>query len=385
MALEFSAKICLNEPECLLFTHYYIAMENNTIDKTVKTSVEVSIRLILMFLLVAWCLVLILPFLEPVLWGIIIAVSVSPLYLKMNKVLGDRPKLTSALLALLFLALIIVPSFFVVSSMSNKVGPLIDAMEQGAFTIPPPNESVREWPLIGEKIYDIWASFYTNIEDALNNYEGEIAQAGKKVLSSILSLTGTIGMFILSIIIAGVLLSIKGTESLNTKIFTRLLGKNGAAFAKMSEDTIKSVTKGVIGVAFIQAILLGVIFAFAGVPYAAVWATLCLILGVMQLPPSLISIPIVIYLFSVNETLVASFWAVLIVLAGSVDNILKPILMGRGSSVPMLVVFLGSLGGFMTTGFLGLFTGAIVLSIGYELFMAWVNEGQVPSDEVETT
>mgnify|MGYP001024871816 CR=1 FL=1 len=359
-------------------------MENNAIDNTVKTSVEVSIRLILMFLLVAWCLVLILPFLEPVLWGIIIAVSVSPLYLKMNKVLGDRPKLTSALLVLLFLALIIVPSFFVVSSMSNKVGPLIDAMEQGAFTIPPPNESVREWPLIGEKIYDIWASFYTNIEDALNNYEGEIAQAGKKVLSSILSLTGTIGMFILSIIIAGVLLSIKGTESLNTKIFTRLLGKNGAAFAKMSEDTIKSVTKGVIGVAFIQAILLGVIFAFAGVPYAAVWATLCLILGVMQLPPSLISIPIVIYLFSVNETLVASFWAVLIILAGSVDNILKPILMGRGSSVPMLVVFLGSLGGFMTTGFLGLFTGAIVLSIGYELFMAWVNEGQVPSDEVET-
>ncbi len=348
-------------------------MDEKSLNKTVKTSVEVSIRLILMFLLVAWCLFLLLPFLEPVLWGAIIAVSLSPLYHRINNLLGDKPKLTSSIIVLAFLAILIVPAFLTVLAMTDKVGILMDLMDQGQLSIPPPDESVQSWPLVGERIYAIWSSFSSNIETALNDYEGQLAQAGKAVLNSILNLSTTIAMFLFSIVIAGVLLATRGTDQLNQKVFTRVLGDNGADFAKLSESTIRSVTKGVIGVAFIQAIILGVLFALAGVPYAGIWGALCLILGVMQLPPTLVSIPVVIYIFSVSDGIMGTVWAVLIILSGFVDNILKPILMGKGSTVPMLVVFLGSLGGFMTTGFLGLFTGAIVLSIGYELFMAWIN------------
>ena len=339
-------------------------MENNSIDKSVKTSVEVSIRLILMFIIIAWCLLLLLPFIEPVLWGVIIAVSVSPLYLKINKKLRDKPKLTAAIIVLAFFAVLIIPSFLLVSSITDSVGELMDLMENSELKIPPPDASVEDWPLIGGKVFSIWSSFSVNIEDALNNYEGEIAQAGKSVLSSI-------------ILISGVLLATKGTNALMQKFFVRLLGDKGTSFSKLSENTIKGVTKGVIGVAFIQATLLGILFALAGVPYAGIWAVLCLILGVMQLPPTLVSIPVVFYIFSVTDGGMATLWAILIVLAGFSDNILKPILMGKGASVPMLVIFLGSLGGFIATGFLGLFTGAIVLSIGYDLFMGWVNADEL--------
>ncbi|MGB5243758.1 MAG: AI-2E family transporter, partial [Lutimonas sp.] len=83
--------------------------------------------------------------------------------------------------------------------------------------------------------------------------------------------------------------------------------------------------------------------------------------------------PVIIYLFTVKETMPAVLWTVLLLIAGLSDNFLKPILLGKGAPVPMLVIFIGVVGGFLLSGFIGLFTGAIVLSIGYKLFLAWLN------------
>lgn len=360
-------------------------MKDSSLNSKVNASIEVSIRLILLFIIIAWCLFLLLPFLEPVLWGVIIAVSVSPLYLKMNKQFGNKPKLSAAVVVLAFLSLLIIPSYFIVSSSAEKVMEVKDLMEKGELAIPPPEESIKEWPIIGDDIFKIWNSFSTSLESALSNYEGQIAKAGMKLVDSVAGLTGTILMFLVSIIIAGILLASQGTNQLMEKFFVRLLGENGASYSDLSQSTIRGVTKGVIGVAFIQATILGIIFALAGVPYAAIWAVLCLILGIMQLPPSLVSIPVVVYIFSVTDSGMATLWAVLIVVAGFSDNVLKPLLMGKGAKVPMLVIFLGSIGGFMATGFLGLFTGAIVLSFGYELFMLWLNEKDEIKVEASST
>ena len=139
-------------------------MSDSSIDTKVKTSIEVSIRLILVFIIIAWCLFLLLPFLEPVLWGVIIAVSISPLYLSINKRFGDKPKLTSAVIVIAFLAILIVPSFVLVSSLSEKVSGLTDLMDNGEFKIPPPDAKVADWPLIGDKVYSAWSSFSVNIE-----------------------------------------------------------------------------------------------------------------------------------------------------------------------------------------------------------------------------
>ena len=180
--------------------------------------------------------------------------------------------------------------------------------------------------------------------------------------------------FALAIIIAGILLATKGTEDISKKILRRLVGERGDSIAQLAGDTVGNVTKGVLGVAVIQSLLIGIGFLLAGVPYAGLWAVLVFLLAVLQLPPTLLVIPIIIYLFSIMGTVPAVLWSIYLFLASISDNVLKPILLGKGAPVPMLVIFLGVVGGFMLSGFIGLFTGAIILSLGYRMFIFWLDE-----------
>ena len=123
----------------------------------------------------------------------------------------------------------------------------------------------------------------------------------------------------------------------------------------------------------IQSVLFAVGFYLAGIPYAGVWALVVLILAIVQLPPFLVVVPIIGYLFTLMSPVGAGFWTAYFILIGLSDNVLKPILLGKGAAVPMLVIFLGSIGGFIASGFLGLFIGAIVLSLGYKLLLAWLH------------
>jgi predicted PurR-regulated permease PerM len=122
-----------------------------------------------------------------------------------------------------------------------------------------------------------------------------------------------------------------------------------------------------------------------GVPAAGLWTLMILILAVMQLPSMLVLIPVIFYVFSVSSTVTAVLFTIWAVLIGLSDNVLKPLLMGHGSSVPMLILFMGSLGGFMAGGILGLFVGAVILSLGYTVFMAWVDEAHIDDDDEATT
>ena len=170
------------------------------------------------------------------------------------------------------------------------------------------------------------------------------------------------------------LLATKGTNKFAEQFFSKLVGRRAEEFVDLTMKTVGNVVKGVIGVAFIQSILVGLGFLLAGVPYAGIWALLVLVLAILQLPPTLVSVPIIVYLFSVMAPLPAGLWAIYLVAASVSDNLLKPILLGKGAPVPMLVIFLGVIGGFMLSGFLGLFTGAIVMSLGYKLFVAWLGD-----------
>ena len=114
----------------------------------------------------------------------------------------------------------------------------------------------------------------------------------------------------------------------------------------------------------------------AGVPLAGLWAFAVLVLAILQLPSAIVILPVIIYLFSVKTLVTAILWTVLLLVIALSDNVLKPLLMGKGSTVPMLVIFLGAIGGFIFSGLIGLFTGAIVLSVGYNLMVHWIGEGQ---------
>jgi predicted PurR-regulated permease PerM len=134
-------------------------------------------------------------------------------------------------------------------------------------------------------------------------------------------------------------------------------------------------------VALIQSVLSGIGMLVVGVPGAGVWAVLILILAVMELPAMLVLVPVIFYVFAVKSTAPAVIFMIYASVVGTSDNVLKPLLMGRGSKTPMLVLFMGSLGGFIASGILGLFIGAVVLSIGYTVLIAWVDDTGVHDEE----
>lgn len=357
-------------------------MPNPSLEKTVKNSIEVSIRLVFLFILIAWCMVIIYPFIEPVLWGIIIAVSISPLYKLLNNKLGDKPKLSATIIIIVFLAIIITPAYFLISASTKSMITIGEKLASGTFHIPPPDASVADWPLIGEMIYNAWSAFSSNLEGAVIQYQEQITNLGKSLVNSVMSFSSGVLGFILSIIISGVLLATKGTKNITQMFFIRLAGDKGNDFAELAEKTISGVTKGILGVAVLQGVIFGILFSLAGVPYAILWATLGMMISILQIPTTILAIPIAIYLFSVSSATSATIWSIIIILSSFVDSVLKPILLGKGAAVPMLVIFLGAIGGFMVSGFLGLFTGAIILSLGYKLFIAWI---QIPEDAIEET
>lgn len=348
-------------------------LTNNT-DAIAKVSIEVAIRLLLTLILVAFCVAIMLPFLNPVLWGTIIAITLAPFYGRINKLVGGKRGLASAIFIIFFLILIITPSIWLVESLFDGLHHLGQELRAGSLTIPPPDESVKDWPIIGEQLSGMWQTASDSLKDFIAKYHEQVSNLGNSLLDSAIGLSSSILLFVISFIIAGILLSYsEASEKTFTALFHKLMGNAGDQVSTLTVVTIRNVAKGILLVAVIQSILSGIAFALAGVPFAGLWAFLILFLGIIQLPPLIVGIPVIIYLYSTQDAVSATIWSIVILAISASDNFLKPMLMGKGAPVPMLVIFIGAIGGFMLLGFIGLFTGAIILSLGYKLFMIWLN------------
>ena len=177
---------------------------------------------------------------------------------------------------------------------------------------------------------------------------------------------------LLSIVVSGVLLAnAQAAYKMTRSLANRLFGEKGPEFQELVGSTIRSVTFGIIGVAIIQSAFAAVGFLVVGLPAVGLWAVIFLIAAVLQVG-GLILVPAVIYVFATASTTKAVIFLVWCIIVGLMDNVLKPLLLGRGVAVPIAVVFLGAIGGFVAMGIIGLFVGAIVLSVGYKLFLAWL-------------
>jgi predicted PurR-regulated permease PerM len=349
-----------------------------------KHSIDLTIKLLLIVILLAWCVMIILPFLIPILWGIILAITLFPVYKKLLTLLKGKKGLASTLLTGLLLVLLIVPSVWLISALVKSAVELITALRDQTLVIPPPNPAIADWPLVGKPIYAAWKSLTTNLESAIVQYRDQIILVGEKLLGAVKSVAANFIMMILSIVISGIMLAnTEKSEKSSVDFASRLMGTGGHEFVAMVVLTIRNVAKGILGVALIQSILMGAAFMLANIPFAGIWAVLVLLFAIIQLPVGIIAIPVIIYLYSAREPLPATLWSVLILLLGLIDNVLKPWLMGKGAPVPMLVIFIGAIGGMIMSGFIGLFTGAIILSLGYKLALIWLqdikHENQAPA------
>ena len=354
---------------------------DKTNDFTMK-AIETAIRLGLIFLLLSWCLDIIRPFILPVIWGIIIAVAIYPLFLKLKAAMGGRNKLAATLYTLVMVALLITPTVMVSDSLIDSSQNIAEKVKKGTLEIPPPNKSVSEWPLVGKKVFKIWTQAADNLENTFKTYSAEVKKVGQVIIGAAAGAGGTILQFVLSIIISGVFLATASSGHNTTlKISQRLAGDStGKQFTELTIATIRSVAQGVLGVAIIQAVLAAIGLYFMDVPAWGLWTIIILVLAIAQLPPILILGPIVAYVFSYADTTPAIIFTVWSLIVSASDGFLKPLFLGRGMSTPMLVILLGAIGGMMLSGIIGLFIGAVVLALGYELFIAWLNNS-VPTVE----
>lgn len=335
---------------------------------------EVTIRLALVFGLIFWCFSILKPFLPTVVWAMIIAAALYPGYQwllgKFNKSAG----LTASLFTLAIVVLLLTPVLMLSTTLVETAQLLSNEFSSGQLQVPPAPESVKSWPLIGERVYDFWHLANENLSALLQQFSAQIKEAGRWLLSTAAGAGLGIAQFAVALLISGVFLAYSESGgSFARQLGKRIAGPRGELFAQLASSTVRSVAQGVLGVAFIQAMLAGMAFMALDVPGAGLWTLLVLILATVQLPAGLILIPSIFYVASTADTMPAVFFGAWMLMVSLIDNILKPLLLGRGASVPMLVIFLGAIGGFVFQGIVGLFIGAIVLSLGYELFNLWLN------------
>jgi len=351
-------------------------MKNN---EFTKNAIEAAIRLGLLFLLISYCLDIIKPFILPVMWGVIIAVAIYPLFVKLKSAMGNKNKLAAIVYTLLALAFLITPTVMISNSMIETSAIITERYEAGTLDIPPPNESVKEWPVIGEKVHAIWTQASNDLEATLIKHEEQTKKVGKTIIAGAAGAAGTILQFVLSIIISGILVAnAQGAYKVTIDIFSRLTNIDaGKEYADLTKATIRSVAQGVLGVAMIQAILSALGMMVMDVPAWGLWTLVVLVLAIAQLPPIIVLGFVSAYVFSVAETTPAVIFLIYSLIVSGSDGFLKPLFLGRGMATPMVVILLGAIGGMMLSGIIGLFVGAIVLALGYELFMKWLNEGEV--------
>ncbi len=336
-------------------------------------ALEATIRIGIVLLLALWCFDIIRPFVTTILWGMIIAIALQPTFERFAGWLPLRRGLAATVFTILMLILLIGPVWMLTGTLVESTTLLSKELAAGQVTVPPPSDRIAGLPLIGERVFEFWSLASQNIEAALGQIAPQIRSTGRWLLSAAAGAGFGILKFIAAIILAGVLMANaeSGARAAHA-VFTRLGGEKGASYALLAENTVRSVARGILGVAFIQAMLAGIGMMVAGVPGAGLWALVCLILAIVQLGVGLVLIPAIIYVFSTASSTTAVIFLIYSIGVIVLDNVLKPILLGRGVDVPMIVIFLGAIGGFISMGIIGLFVGSIVLVLGYSLFMVWL-------------
>ena len=353
---------------------------------------DVLIRAGLIVALAALCYRVFSPFLTLMVWALILAIAMYPLHLAFARRMRNRQGFAATLLVLIGIVLLVVPAGFLVSLLGDSVQQFVERAQDGNLEIPAPYPAVEGWPLVGKKLHALWSTAHADLPALIQSQQAKIGDLAKTALAFVASIGGGLLGFLASFIIAGIIMAFgESGERAMRSIFRRVFGTaRGEEFATLSTQTIRAVANGVIGVAFIQAIIIGLVLVFAGVPFTGVLTVIVLVLGIAQVPALIVTLPVIGYIWASGnyETAAAMGYTVLLVVSGMADNVLKPLLLGRGVEAPMPVILLGALGGMATAGILGMFVGATLLALGYQLFMSWVAsnpDGGGPAEPINSS
>lgn len=334
-----------------------------------------ALRIALVATLVFACARILLPFIGVLCWSAILAVMIYPLHVRLVPRLGNRKSAT--LIGVVGVLVLFVPLVVGLTSLGGSIIDLVQGIQNDTLVVPGPPEQLAAVPFIGKKLSDSWALLASNAPAALVKYGPQLKSFATWLAKFGGSTIGSGMSFIFSLGISAILIAYaKPGIAFAHSLFARITGDAGRAsrLLGLTTATIRGVAQGVLGVAMVQAVLVGIGFFAIGLPGAGALTLVVLLLGIAQVPGFVVTLPAVAYVFTHEPTTPALIFTVWSVIAGSSDNILKPLLLGRGLEVPMPVILLGVIGGMVADGLIGLFIGPVILAVGYLLFIDWVEQ-----------
>jgi predicted PurR-regulated permease PerM len=341
------------------------------------TMVEVSVRFGVLAVLLYWSFVLIRPFVPIAIWSVVLTVALYPAFDWVSHKLGGRRRLAAAMITIVNVLIVAGPAVWLALALVDTLGTVSEHLAVANLRLPQLPAVVRDLPLIGEQIHQMWEAASTNLAALVT----KITPALKPFALHLLRATADVGAdvlkFFVSIVVAGFLFS-PGPKLANAAVTfaQRLNPTRGESLIDLAGATIRTVARGIIGISVFQTMLAGLGLLVAGVPGASLLTSAVLILGVAQVGPSLVLLPVIIWSWTAMEPWQALAFSAYMLIVNLLDNFLKPLVMGRGLTTPLLVILIGTLGGLISYGLMGLFMGPIVLAVIWELLAAWIG----PSD-----
>jgi predicted PurR-regulated permease PerM len=348
-------------------------------DGSDRTLIVAAIRIACIGILLYWAFVIIGPFLTIILWSAIFAVALYPIFAWTSAKLGGRRILAATMIIVVSLVVIIGPATWLGIILAENVKSLVGQFGAGTIAIPHPPDAVKAWPLIGAGVYEIWLTASSDLKELLREVTPQLKSLGTRLLGVAGSGGVDLLKFIIAIIASGFLLvSGPAIADAARKILRVIVTVRGAEFIDLAGATVRNVSRGVIGISVLQALLAGVGLMVAGFPAAGLLSFLVLLLGILQFP-ALVLVPVIIASWFIMEPTPAVVFSIYMAVVSALDNVLRPLVVARGLSVPMPVILVGVLGGVIAHGIIGLFIGPVVLSIVWQLLISSVRSA---TDEV---
>jgi len=337
--------------------------------------------------LIAACFWILRPFLPAIIWATTLVVATWPVMLRVQHRLWNRRGLAVAIMTLALLLVFVVPFWLAITTIVDNFDRIVEwGTSLKSFKLPGPPEWLAAVPLFGERAVQLWESAAASgVEPLVAKAAPYAGDAASWFVAALGGLGITFVQFLLTVVIAAIMyIGGERVAAVARRFGYRLAGERGEQSVRLAGQAIRSVALGVVVTAVLQSVLGGVGLAIAGVPFAAVLTAIMFMLCIAQLGPLPVLVPVVIWLYWSGKSGWGTFALVWTIVVGSLDSILRPILISKGAHLPLVLLLAGVIGGIIAFGLVGIFLGPVVLAVGYTLLQSWLAEDTIPHNEVAT-
>jgi predicted PurR-regulated permease PerM len=322
-----------------------------------------------------------LPFLSACLWAATIVISTWPVLLKLQARLGQRRGLATTVMVLVLLIVVLLPLTLAFGAVAANMGDIVDKVK--GFTIPPPPDWVARIPVEGPKIAEKWQRLSA---EGPGSFSADLKPYLGRVIEWIAGRIGGFGamvlQFLLTVIISGVLYSTGEVAARGVRRFAvRLAGVQGDKAILLAAGTVQGVARGIVVTALVQTVIGAAGLFLTSVPAAGLLTAAVFIFCIAQLGPILVMLPAVIWKFYTGASVSGFVLLAFMLVAGTIDNFIRPILIRKGADLPILLIISGVIGGLIGFGVMGLFVGPVLLAVSYVLLREWVESAPAAEDE----